>query len=303
MDISDFLTDFELQVHDIKGRRVHAVAAHIGWLNWGEVGDESFSELLEHFKAKKIGELARPGDFYDFVTYRDHSRTYTDNEGVRRTEFPNSKVFYVRREEPLSDLVLIYLLEPTHFGEIYVDRIVALLKNLNVVRYQVIGAMGSPVPHTRPIRVSGRSSDSDMTEKLEQIGVRATLGGGQYEGPTSIFNAITSKLQTEGITTVSLIAHMPTYMSLEEPDNNGVYSVLNVLSKLEGIKIPLDRFESAGREQYDMVTKEVHQSRRLTALSKELESIYDQREEMTGEEATPLPPSIQKAIDEAFGKT
>ncbi len=303
MDITDFLTDFKLQLPDIKGRTLHAISVQIGWLNWGDVGDESFNELVEHFKAEKIGEFARPGDFYNFVAYRDHSHAYTDNEGVRHTEFPNSRVYYVRRTEPLSDLVLVYLLEPTQFGEVYVDRVVALMKSLNVARYQVIGAMGSTVPHTRPIRISGRSSAPEVTERLKEIGVRAT-GGGQYQGPTSIFNSISSRLQSEGITTVSLIAHLPTYFSLEGPDNNGIFSILNVLSKLEGIEIPLDRFESAGRQQYDKVTEEVHRSRRLTAWSNELENIYDREvEEKTGEEMTQLPTNIQKAIDEAFGKS
>ena len=302
MDISDFLTDFKLQLPDIKRKALHAISVHIGWLNWGSVGDESFNRLVEHFKAEKIGEFERPGDFYNFVAYRERSLSYVDDEGVRRTEFPNSKVSYVRRKEPSSDLVLVNLLEPTQFGEVYIDRVVALLKRLNVVRYQVIGAMGSSVPHTRPIRVGGRSSSPEVTERLKKIGMRETVGG-QYQGPTSIFNSISSRLQSEGVTTVSLVAHMPIYLSLEEPDNNGVFSILNILSKLEGIEIPLDRFETAGKQQYDKVTKEVHLSQRLTALSKELEHIYDQDEEKTEEEMPQLPPNIQKAIDEAFGKS
>ncbi len=75
MDITDFLTDFKLQLPDLKGRAPHAISVHIGWLNWGDVGDESFNELVEHFKAEKIGEFERPGDFYNFVAYRDRSRT------------------------------------------------------------------------------------------------------------------------------------------------------------------------------------------------------------------------------------
>ncbi|MBI2328934.1 MAG: PAC2 family protein [Chloroflexi bacterium] len=302
MDIGDFLTDFKLQLPDLKGRSPHAISVHIGWLNWGNVGDVAFDELVEHAKAQKIGEFERPGDFYNFVAYRDRSRSYIDNEGVRRTEFPNAVVYYVRRAPPLSDLVLVHLLEPTQFGEVYVDRVVALLKRLNVVSYQVIGAMGSHVPHTRPIRVTGRSSTPETTERLKKIGVRETMGG-QYQGPTSIFNTISSKLQSEGITTVSLIAHLPTYFSLQEADFNGVFSILNVLSKLEGIEIPLERFESVGRQQYDTVSKEVRLSQSLTALSQELENIYDQEEEKgKEEETTRLPPSIQKAIDEAFDK-
>jgi len=301
MSINDFLTDFSLKIPEIKDRAPHAISVHIGWLNWSSVGDESFNELLEHFKAEKICEFERPGDFYNFVAYRERSLTYVDDEGVRHTEFPNSKVYYAKREEPLNDLFLIHLLEPTQFGEVFVDRIVSLLKKLNVARYQVIGAMGSPVPHTRPIRITGRSSDSKLTERLKQIGVRSTSGR-QYQGPTSIFNAISSRLTDAGITTVNLMAHMPSHLSLQEPDYTGVYSILNVLSKLEGIEIPLDRIESAGKQQYDRINREVNTSQSLSALSKELENLYDQEEETEGE-ITELPPNIQKAIDEAFGRS
>ena len=232
MNIHDLLTDFNLELPDDRNKVRHVIAVHIGWLNWGDVGDESFNRLVEHFKAEKIAEFERPGDFYNFISYRERSLSYLDNEGVRRTEFPNSRVYHIKRRAPLSDLVLINLLEPTQFGEVFVDKVVDLLKKLNVARYQVIGAIGSSVPHTRPVRITGRSSDPKIAERLTQIGVRTTSGG-QYQGPTSIFNAISSRLQDEGITTVNLMAQMPSHLSLQQPNYNGVYSILNVLSKLE----------------------------------------------------------------------
>jgi len=299
MSINDFITDFQIQLPSIQGRELHAIAVHIGWLNWGSVGDECFNRLVEYFGAEKIAEFERPGDFYSFVSYRERSLTYLDDEGIRRTEFPNSRVHYVRRKAPLPDLVLLNLLEPTQFGEIFIDKVVGLLKKLNIKRYQIIGAMGSPVPHTRPIRITGRSSDSEITERLKRLGVRGTSGG-QYQGPTSIFGSITTRLQEEGITTVNLMAHMPSHISLQEPDCNGVCSILRVLSKLETIEMPLDDIESRGKRQYRQVNREVNRSEGMIELSKELEKLYDQEEDQ--EEITPLPPNIQKAIDEAFGR-
>jgi proteasome assembly chaperone (PAC2) family protein len=307
MDISDLLTDFKLNLPDVKGRTVHAIAAHVGWLNWGSVGQEVFNELVQHFDAEKIGELVRPGDFYNFISYREYSDTYIDSEGVRYSELPNAKVYYARRQEPLDDLVLLDLLEPTQFAEIFVDRVVALLKKLNVSRYQVAGAMGSPVPHTRPIRVTGRSSSPELTNRLREIGVRGRISGGGYRGPTSIFNSISSTLQHNGVITVSLIAHMPTYLSLEEPDSNGVFSVLDIISKLEAIDIPLSDIASAGKSQYEDVSSEVMRSQSIAELAAKLEEIYDQEEDNTEDEGeTQLPPHIQKAIDDGiddvFGK-
>ena len=301
MSIHEFLTDFTQDIPETAGREVHAIGVHIGWLNWGSVGDESLEKLIEHCDAEKIAEFVRPGDFYDFVTYRERSFTYIDNKGIRRTEYPNSRVYYARSYDSEHDLLFLSLLEPNHFSEIFIDRVVNLLKKLNISRYVVAGAMGSPVPHTRPIRVTGRSSDSDISAKLETLGVQQTLGQ-QYQGPTSIFNTISQKLTDEGITTVNLMAHMPSHISLQEPDFTGVHRMLTILSKLEGINIPLEKTRIAGKKQYDRVSKEVRQSSSLTELSKQLEEIYDQEEGHPEEDTVELPPSIQQAIDEAFGK-
>ena len=57
MGIHEFLTDFNLDIPDIKGRDIHAIGVHIGWLNWGSVGDESLEKLIEHYDAEKIAEF------------------------------------------------------------------------------------------------------------------------------------------------------------------------------------------------------------------------------------------------------
>lgn len=301
MNIRDLLSDFSIDIPDISGRTVHAVAVHIGWLNWGSVADETMDLLIENYDAERIAEIERPGDFYDFVSYRERSFTYIDNKGIRRTEYPNSRVFYVRRKYPQPDLMLVSLLEPNHFSEIFVDRVVELLKKLNVTRYTVAGAMGSPVPHTRPLRITGRSSDLQISAKLEEMGIRQTLGQ-QYQGPTSIFNAISVRLAEEGVTSVNLLAHLPSHITIDEPDYTGVYGLLKILSILEEIDIPLESTRTAGEKQYERISKEVRHSPGLAELSSQLEEIYDQEENSAGKDDIELPPSIQKAIDEALGK-
>ena len=301
MNIHEVITDFSVQLPDITDRTVHAIGVHIGWLNWGSVGDESLDRLIEHYDAERIAEFERPGDFYDFVAYRERSFTYIDNKGIRRTEYPNSRAYYVRREPPQADLVLLSLLEPNQFSEIFIDRVVALLEQLGVSRYTVAGAMGSPVPHTRPLRITGRSSDTAISEKLDRLGVRQTLGR-QYQGPTSIFNLISAHLTEKNITSVHLMAHMPSHISLQDPDFTGVYGILRILSKLEDIDIPIERTRNAGKKQYERITKEVNRSPELAELSRQLEEIFDQEESPETETSSELPPSIQQVIDEALGR-
>lgn len=301
MSIYDYLTDFSLSAPDFSGRTIHAIAVHIGWLNWGSVGDESMDRLIEYFDAEKIAEFERPGDFYDFVSYRERSFTFIDKRGIRRTEFPNSRIYYVKREEPKPDLVLLSLLEPNHFSEIWAERIVSLMKRIGISRYTVAGSMGSPVPHTRPLRITGRSINHELTQILESLGVRQTLGQ-QYQGPTSIFNAISMRLTEEAIPAVSLMAHLPSHITLQEPDFTGVYGILKILSRLEDIEMPLEKTRIAGKRQYDRISKEIRHTPGLAELSRQLEDVYDQEENPLEPETIELPPNIQKAIDEAFGR-
>ncbi len=296
MDISDLLTDFRLQQPDITLRHPHAISVHIEWLNYNDVGNVAFQCLVHYLKAKKLGEFERSGDFYDPIAYREYSRIYLDEEGDEHEEFPNSRIYYVKREEPLRDLVLMSLLEPSQFGEIYVDRIVALLKRLGVTRYQVIGAIGSSVPHTRPIIVNGRNNDPELMEKLKKIGVRESTGN-YYPRPASVFSMIAPRLRKDDITTVSLVANLPKYIGIGG-DYTGVHSVLRTLSQLENIGIPLDELEIAGRQQYDELSKHAHTNPQLSEMVKELENVYDSRVQGYAQEHTPtrLPHSIEEFL-------
>jgi hypothetical protein len=196
--------------------------------------------------------------------------------------------------------LLCTILEPNHFSEIWVERIISLLKKLKVQQYIVAGAMGSPVPHTRPLRITGRSSDPAIAEQLE-----SSVSGRHWAGKPGTDQHLQRpfaparrrkhhRCQPDGAYAVSPI--------VRRTGLHGVYTILKILAKLENIDIPLERTRTAGRKQYEHINKEILASASLTELSRQLEEIYDQEEGHPGEEAIELPPSIQKAIDEAFDK-
>ena len=266
-----YLTDFKLKQPDLRPKEPHAISVHIPWLNSGNVGDLTVKALVQYFNAEKLAEFKRPGDFYNFPLYRDRSRSYVDDEGNRHMEFPNSRVYYASRNE--HDLLLLDLLEPTQFGERYVDRVVSLIKRLGVRRYVVAGSMGAGVPHTRPIMVIGRSSEPELTERLKQMGMRENFGG-QYQGPTSILNTISIRLQQEGIATASLIANLPGYLG--NFDNyRGAHSLLKFLSELEGFNIPLEPIEAIANNQSDEINRQMGTNPQFESMVRELELGYD----------------------------
>ena len=65
----------------------HVIAVLRPWINVGRVGTLALSRLEQHFGAKDLGQLARPGAFYDFTRYRPRTRFVN---GKRVLNIPNT---------------------------------------------------------------------------------------------------------------------------------------------------------------------------------------------------------------------
>ena len=101
--------------------------------------------LLIRPHASDLGQLDRPGKFYDFTRYRPEIRIKGD---VRSVRVPNTKISFARHPGS-NDIVLLELLEPHAFAEDFNDSVIELLKVLNVTRYLQLGGMYDSVPHSR----------------------------------------------------------------------------------------------------------------------------------------------------------
>ena len=143
--------DFEINIPDTPLRDPHCIAILKPWINVGNVGQIVLHRLGRMYAAERIGQLERPGKFYDFTRYRPEIRI---RNGVRSVRVPNTAVRIARRNDP-PDLVLLQLLEPHAFAEDFNDSIIEVLKALNVTRYVQIGGMYDSVPHSRPLPVTG----------------------------------------------------------------------------------------------------------------------------------------------------
>ena len=136
---------FEIQPPEPELESPHAIVVLRPWVNVGRVGTLVLSRLERHFGAEALGQLARPGQFFDYTRYRPRSRIV---EGQREMRIPNSTISYARREEH-PDFLFLNLREPHAFGEDYVDSILEILTTFHVRRYCMIGGMYDVVPHTR----------------------------------------------------------------------------------------------------------------------------------------------------------
>jgi hypothetical protein len=269
----------------------HALALIRPWIDVGSVGTLTLRRLEQHYGAKPLGKLARPGNFFDFTRYRPNVRFVN---GDRVFTYPNSNLNYAQPEGG-PDLIFLHLLEPHSMAEDYVDSLVEVFKFFKVNVYARVGAMYDSVPHTRPIVVTAN------TEALQpRPGARTPLiqqRQSRYEGPTTIMNLLSETATELGISSATFMAHLPHYAQLEE-DFAGTARMLQVLSgfyQLPDTIAPTRR----GERQYAEIDAAVQQQSDTSALVSRLEAYYDTTYQ--GEGAEPAegetPPTLSPEIE------
>ena len=271
----------------------HALAIIRPWTDVSGVGSLVLSCLEDRLGAKELGQLTRPGDFFDFTRYRP---TLSRKEHSSEVIVPNTTITYGISHGTQSDshdFIFLRLLEPHMQAEAYVDSVIELFKNLGVKRYCLLGSMFDMVPYTRPLLVTGNASNPELQNELALVNVRHS----DYQGITSILSLIGNRAIQLGMETCSMIVHLPNYLTMEE-DYRGEKRLMEVISFLYGFSLPNEDMEKAHEqeEQVRLIAEQMlKQDPRLGEILKQLETHYDAGVKQDQKE-TRLSPEVEKFL-------
>jgi len=109
-------------------REPHALVVLKPWIDVGNVGTLVLSHLESSLNAQALGQIARPGNFFDFTHYRP---TLYLKEGRREVHVPNTSITYAKLKED-HDFLFVHLLEPHMLAETYIDSLFHLLKSFGI---------------------------------------------------------------------------------------------------------------------------------------------------------------------------
>ena len=272
-------------------RHPRLIASLRPWIDVGSVGTMALSFLEESWQAEPLGQLSRPGTFYDFTRYRP---TTTLKEGRREVTLPNTSLHYAQAADG-QDWLLLNMLEPHAHGEEYVESILELLRYLKVSHYCRVGSMSAPVPHTRPPIISGSASDEALQDRLRQLGVR--VGTGTYQGPTSILSLVTNEVQQLGIDTLTVMLQLPGYLQVE-PYYRGLDALLELLSSLYDLSLNTDAVRQRMERQGASLDESLQQDPRAQDMVRGLEATYDSQPESSApeEDSPKLSPELDQFL-------
>ncbi|TAK69653.1 MAG: PAC2 family protein [Actinomycetota bacterium] len=204
------------------------VAAFEGWNDAGDAASGTLEHLQEVWGGRPIAEFD-PEDYYDYQVNRP--LVGFDDKGKRHVTWPTTRLFVIRVPEPARDLVIVRGIEPNMRWRQFSAELVGLAAELGVTRVVTLGALLADTPHTRPVPVSGSSSDAGLATTLN-------LEPSRYEGPTGIVGVLVEACTTAGMPAVSLWAAVPHYVA-QPPCPKAVLALVRRLEDLLDVTIPV----------------------------------------------------------------
>jgi proteasome assembly chaperone (PAC2) family protein len=235
------------------------VLAFVGWSDAGEAASSAVRYLARHLGAAKFASID-PEEFYDFTVMRPHVRLA---EGVTRQVVWMSNDFSAALVPGAEhDLILGLGPEPHLRWRTFCAAVIELARRCQAHLIVTLGGFLSEVLYSRPVEVSGFSSDPELIDRLG-------LTPSRYEGPTGIVGVLGDTCRREQIPTASLWAALPHYIAAS-PNPRAALALLLRLRTLLGIAVDLSDLEREAAEFEERVNEAVAADPKLSAYVREL---------------------------------
>jgi proteasome assembly chaperone (PAC2) family protein len=266
-------------------RRPIALLAFAGWNDAGSAATNAARLVVRRLGARRFAHID-PEAFYDFKETRPSVRIAAD--GGREIRWPATEYFYARNNQGEHDVVVAIGVEPNLRWQRYSKLQTDLLRDLGVELVVSLGALLADVPHTRPIRVTGSSSDPEVAERLN-------LARSRYEGPTGIVGVMHQALQAQSLPAMSLWANVPHYVTTSQNPAASA-ALLQRLEDVLGVSFDYRELKVAEERFVREVNTALSANPDMLQYVARLERAMDEGRAEDGDESSPDLPSARDVL-------
>ena len=259
-------------------RRPVLVASFRGWNDGGQGASLAGGYLAKQWGAARFAEIDAE-TFYDFQATRPH--VSLDEGMMRKLEWPDNGFFHAPIPGTGRDAVILLGTEPNLRWKTFSNLVLGLVQDLGVERVVTFGSLLADVPHTRPAPVTAAATDEAL---MEELGLEPS----RYEGPTGIVGVLLDACRSAGISSLSLWAAVPHYVSLA-PSPRAALSLVRRFGELMQIDVNVAELEQAADEYSEQVSEAVASDADTAAYVEELERRVDM---LSAEEELPSGDSL-----------
>ena len=218
-----------IEIEDVPDLRSPVlIAAFEGWNDAADAASGVLDHLMKEWDARVVAAID-PEDFYDFQMHRP--MVSSDDQGMRRITWPSTQLAVASPRGALRDVILLRGIEPNMRWRQFCAELVAAAEELGAELVVTLGALLADTPHTRPIPVTGTTTEPELADRLK-------LEQSNYEGPTGIVGVFQDTCVRSDLAAVSFWAAVPHYVS-QPPCPKATLALLGQLEDLLEISIPI----------------------------------------------------------------
>jgi predicted ATP-grasp superfamily ATP-dependent carboligase len=255
--------------HRPDGLRAPAlVCAFTGWNDAGDAASAALQFLGASLGATRFARID-PEDFFDFQATRPKVKLIDGR--TRQIEWPEVEIYAARVPRAPRDLVLLQGAEPSMRWRTFSRLVVDLAEALGTQLVVTMGALLADVPHSRPVPITGLSSDEVL---IDRLGLQPT----SYEGPTGIVGVLHAACQEAGVPTASLWASVPHYVAAA-PNPKAALALLRKLESLVGVSVDAEELERSASDYERQVSLAVQSDPDVQAFVERLERAAAEEED------------------------
>ena len=247
--------------------------AFAGWNDASSAATTAASFLAENLGGHVFASI-ESDPFYNFQDMRP--TVHLDSEGKRRITWP-ANLFYACETPQLPHDVIVYVgVEPHLQWNMFVNHVYEIVQKCDVRIAVTIGALLADVYHRSDVRITGSSTNPEISRRL---GIRSS----RYEGPTGIVGILNKRFQEASLPAVSVWANVPHYVNVS-PNPKATLSLIRRLSEFLSCPFNLSEMESQAREFEDKVDLALEKNK---AVREYVEELRRRSEESAPEETEP----------------
>ena len=225
--------------------------------------------LMEKSESENIGEIDSE-TFFDFT--QERPLISFDKNGERTLTWPKNKIVTIKTNGNERDLLAISGIEPHLRWRTFSKLLIEIVNKSNAESVLTLGSMVGMTPHSRPLTVTGSSTNPELAERLH-------LEKPSYQGPTGIVGVLHDALDRSKIPVISLRVSVPHYVP-DSPNPKATRALLRRFEQVTGATTEYEELDGPAADWQKQVDAAVASDDEITAYVTRLETAIDEDENL-----------------------
>jgi len=225
--------------------------------------------LMEKSESENLGEIDSE-TFFDFT--QERPLISFDKNGERALTWPKNKIVAIKTNGNERDILAISGIEPHLRWRTFSELLIQIVNKSNAESVITLGSMVGMTPHSRPLTVTGSSTNPELAERLH-------LEKPSYQGPTGIVGVLHDALDRSKIPVISLRVSVPHYVP-DSPNPKATRALLRRFEQVTGVTTEYEELDGPAADWQKQVDAAVASDDEITAYVTRLETTIDEDENL-----------------------